>query len=152
MSLDSACSMCLCPVSFHLCPKCGFKKTIDCPCFIFTDGKLDVFQHNKLLTSITVWTTFGELAILYNCTRTASVRGKRFHIHTVKTKTTAEFNFSWCTFTFYASGWSHSSECLNMTEQSVSLSVMAVDGHTDCCREWICDLVADMIKCHITKV
>ncbi|KAG7214465.1 hypothetical protein INR49_026896 [Caranx melampygus] len=38
------------------------------------DGKLDVFQHNKLLTSITVWTTFGELAILYNCTRTASVR------------------------------------------------------------------------------
>uniref|UniRef100_UPI0037E986F3 cGMP-dependent protein kinase 2 isoform X1 n=1 Tax=Semicossyphus pulcher TaxID=241346 RepID=UPI0037E986F3 len=42
--------------------------------FILADGKLDVFQHNKLLTSITVWTTFGELAILYNCTRTASVR------------------------------------------------------------------------------
>ncbi|XP_065818610.1 cGMP-dependent protein kinase 2 [Labrus bergylta] len=42
--------------------------------FVLADGKLDVFQHNKLLTSITVWTTFGELAILYNCTRTASVR------------------------------------------------------------------------------
>ncbi|XP_070820382.1 cGMP-dependent protein kinase 2 [Chaetodon trifascialis] len=42
--------------------------------FVLGDGKLDVFQHNKLLTSITVWTTFGELAILYNCTRTASVR------------------------------------------------------------------------------
>ncbi|XP_068166148.1 cGMP-dependent protein kinase 2 [Antennarius striatus] len=42
--------------------------------FVLADGKLDVFQHNKLLTSLTVWTTFGELAILYNCTRTASVR------------------------------------------------------------------------------
>ncbi|XP_071371340.1 cGMP-dependent protein kinase 2 isoform X2 [Centroberyx affinis] len=42
--------------------------------FVLADGKLDVFQHNKLLTSIAVWTTFGELAILYNCTRTASVR------------------------------------------------------------------------------
>ncbi|MEQ2234183.1 cGMP-dependent protein kinase 2, partial [Ilyodon furcidens] len=42
--------------------------------FFFPDGKLEVFQQNKLLTSITVWTAFGELAILYNCTRTASVR------------------------------------------------------------------------------
>uniref|UniRef100_A0A669BYC0 cGMP-dependent protein kinase n=1 Tax=Oreochromis niloticus TaxID=8128 RepID=A0A669BYC0_ORENI len=42
--------------------------------FVLADGKLDVFQHNKLITSITVWTAFGELAILYNCTRTASVR------------------------------------------------------------------------------
>uniref|UniRef100_A0A7N6FDF8 cGMP-dependent protein kinase n=1 Tax=Anabas testudineus TaxID=64144 RepID=A0A7N6FDF8_ANATE len=42
--------------------------------FVLADGKLEVFQHSKLLTSITVWTTFGELAILYNCTRTASVR------------------------------------------------------------------------------
>lgn len=45
---------------------------------LFPDGKLDVFQHNKLLTSISVWTTFGELAILYNCTRTASVKGSCF--------------------------------------------------------------------------
>ncbi|XP_008295500.1 cGMP-dependent protein kinase 2 isoform X3 [Stegastes partitus] len=42
--------------------------------FVLADGKLDVFQHSKHLASITVWTTFGELAILYNCTRTASVR------------------------------------------------------------------------------
>lgn len=54
---------------------CVGLKPIDRPCFVFADGKLDVFQHNKLLTSIAVWTTFGELAILYNCTRTASVRG-----------------------------------------------------------------------------
>lgn len=46
--------------------------------FSLTDGKLDVYQHNKLLTSIAVWTTFGELAILYNCTRTASVKGEVF--------------------------------------------------------------------------
>lgn len=44
--------------------------------FMLTDGNLDVYQSNKLLTSITVWTTFGELAILYNCTRTASVKGE----------------------------------------------------------------------------
>ncbi|XP_061586654.1 cGMP-dependent protein kinase 2 isoform X2 [Cololabis saira] len=42
--------------------------------FVLADGRLEVFQHNKLLTTISVWTTFGELAILYNCTRTASVR------------------------------------------------------------------------------
>ncbi|XP_062307329.1 cGMP-dependent protein kinase 2 [Osmerus eperlanus] len=42
--------------------------------FVLADGKLDVFQHSKLLSSVALWTTFGELAILYNCTRTASVR------------------------------------------------------------------------------
>ncbi|KAJ8380483.1 hypothetical protein SKAU_G00012610 [Synaphobranchus kaupii] len=42
--------------------------------FVLADGQLDVFQQSKLLTTIAVWTAFGELAILYNCTRTASVR------------------------------------------------------------------------------
>ncbi|XP_069093541.1 cGMP-dependent protein kinase 2 [Pleurodeles waltl] len=42
--------------------------------FVLAEGKLEVFQQNKLLTSIPEWTTFGELAILYNCTRTASVK------------------------------------------------------------------------------
>ncbi|XP_030638804.1 cGMP-dependent protein kinase 2 isoform X2 [Chanos chanos] len=42
--------------------------------YVLAEGKLDVFQNNKLLTSIEVWTTFGELAVLYNCTRTASVK------------------------------------------------------------------------------
>ncbi|KAB0343400.1 hypothetical protein FD755_022842 [Muntiacus reevesi] len=37
-------------------------------------GRLEVFQGEKLLSSIPMWTTFGELAILYNCTRTASVK------------------------------------------------------------------------------
>ncbi|MBN3292837.1 KGP2 kinase, partial [Polypterus senegalus] len=42
--------------------------------FVLAEGNLDVYQHNKLITSITVWTAFGELAVLYNCKRTASVR------------------------------------------------------------------------------
>ncbi|KAG9480562.1 hypothetical protein GDO78_012177 [Eleutherodactylus coqui] len=42
--------------------------------FVLAEGKTEVFQQNKLLASIPVWTTFGELAILYNCTRTASVK------------------------------------------------------------------------------
>uniref|UniRef100_A0AAY4DZD7 cGMP-dependent protein kinase n=1 Tax=Denticeps clupeoides TaxID=299321 RepID=A0AAY4DZD7_9TELE len=41
--------------------------------FVLADGKLDVYQQSQFLTSMDVWTTFGELAILYNCTRTASV-------------------------------------------------------------------------------
>ncbi|CAH6882835.1 Prkg2 [Phodopus roborovskii] len=38
------------------------------------DSRLEVFQGEKLLSPIPMWTTFGELAILYNCTRTASVK------------------------------------------------------------------------------
>ncbi|XP_010167669.1 cGMP-dependent protein kinase 2 isoform X1 [Antrostomus carolinensis] len=42
--------------------------------FVLKEGSLEVFQQNKLLSSIPAWTAFGELAILYNCTRTASVK------------------------------------------------------------------------------
>uniref|UniRef100_UPI00398EB7E7 cGMP-dependent protein kinase 2 n=1 Tax=Pristiophorus japonicus TaxID=55135 RepID=UPI00398EB7E7 len=42
--------------------------------FVLAEGKLEVFQNSKILTSISIWTAFGELAILYNCTRTASVK------------------------------------------------------------------------------
>ncbi|NWS41980.1 KGP2 kinase, partial [Probosciger aterrimus] len=42
--------------------------------FVLKEGSLEVFQQDKLLSSIPVWTAFGELAILYNCTRTASVK------------------------------------------------------------------------------
>ncbi|XP_077378759.1 cGMP-dependent protein kinase 2 isoform X2 [Festucalex cinctus] len=42
--------------------------------FILADGKLDVFQQDTLVSSMAAWTAFGELAILYNCLRTASVR------------------------------------------------------------------------------
>ncbi|KAG8134328.1 hypothetical protein E2320_007451 [Naja naja] len=43
--------------------------------FVLAEGRLEVYQHNKFLSSIPVWTAFGELAVLYNCTRTASVKG-----------------------------------------------------------------------------
>ncbi|XP_048391936.1 cGMP-dependent protein kinase 2 isoform X2 [Stegostoma tigrinum] len=42
--------------------------------YVLAEGKLEVVQNNKILTSISIWTAFGELAILYNCTRTASVK------------------------------------------------------------------------------
>ncbi|NXJ99384.1 KGP2 kinase, partial [Corythaixoides concolor] len=42
--------------------------------FVLKEGSLEVFHQNKLLSSIPMWTAFGELAILYNCTRTASVK------------------------------------------------------------------------------
>uniref|UniRef100_A0A4W3HHJ6 cGMP-dependent protein kinase n=1 Tax=Callorhinchus milii TaxID=7868 RepID=A0A4W3HHJ6_CALMI len=42
--------------------------------FVLAEGKLEVYQNSKFLTTISIWTTFGELAILYNCTRTASVK------------------------------------------------------------------------------
>lgn len=42
--------------------------------FVLAEGRVEVSQGEKLLPSIPLWTTFGELAILYNCTRTASVK------------------------------------------------------------------------------
>lgn len=82
------------------------KETIDRPCLIFTDGRLEVFQHNKLLTSISVWTTFGELAILYNCTRTASVRGKGFYVSMLK----SESLIDWFFFVFWTEATSMHTE------------------------------------------
>ncbi|NXS39471.1 KGP2 kinase, partial [Balaeniceps rex] len=46
--------------------------------FVLKEGSLEVFQQNRLLSSIPVWTAFGELAILYNCTRTASFWAPQF--------------------------------------------------------------------------
>lgn len=53
----------------------GFWLFLFCFAFYLIEGRLEVFQGEKLLSSIPMWTTFGELAILYNCTRTASVKG-----------------------------------------------------------------------------
>lgn len=44
-------------------------------CFI-TDGQLEVLKGGKFIGTIGPGRAFGELAILYNCTRTASVKGK----------------------------------------------------------------------------
>jgi cGMP-dependent protein kinase len=43
--------------------------------FFFTDGELEVLKETNVLGKMAAGRAFGELAILYNCTRTASVRG-----------------------------------------------------------------------------
>lgn len=40
------------------------------------DGILEVYKDNALLGRMEVGRAFGELALLYNCKRTASVRGE----------------------------------------------------------------------------
>ncbi|XP_077585619.1 cGMP-dependent protein kinase 2 isoform X3 [Stigmatopora nigra] len=44
--------------------------------YILTDGLLEVIQNGKLLSEMHPGTAFGELAILYNCKRTATVKAK----------------------------------------------------------------------------
>ena len=42
----------------------------------YLDGKLEVTKDGAVLGEMAGGTAFGELAILYNCKRTASVRGE----------------------------------------------------------------------------
>ncbi|XP_033998061.1 cGMP-dependent protein kinase 2 [Trematomus bernacchii] len=42
--------------------------------YVLADGLLEVFQNGKLLGEMRPGTAFGELAILYNCKRTATVK------------------------------------------------------------------------------
>lgn len=42
----------------------------------FSEGKVEVTKGNSKLCTMGPEKVFGELAILYNCTRTASVKGK----------------------------------------------------------------------------
>ncbi|CAH8660017.1 unnamed protein product [Heterobilharzia americana] len=65
---------------------CMYKKQIPQGCFIIregepgdalyvvSDGVLEVYKDNALLGRMEVGRAFGELALLYNCKRTASVR------------------------------------------------------------------------------
>ena len=41
-----------------------------------TEGYVQVTKEGHYLREMSAGTVFGELAILYNCTRTASVKGK----------------------------------------------------------------------------
>lgn len=43
----------------------------------FAEGMVEVTKQGKKLCTIGPGKVFGELAILYNCTRTASVTGKQ---------------------------------------------------------------------------
>ena len=42
---------------------------------IFTEGKIEVSKEGRYLCTLGPGKVFGELAILYNCTRTATVTG-----------------------------------------------------------------------------
>lgn len=42
--------------------------------YVSADGELEVLKNNKVLGKMNAGKAFGELAILYNCTRTASVK------------------------------------------------------------------------------
>src|SRR5207248_1798035 len=43
--------------------------------YVMEEGKVDVSKGGKFLSSMGPGKVFGELAILYNCTRTATVKG-----------------------------------------------------------------------------
>jgi cGMP-dependent protein kinase len=43
--------------------------------YIKTEGTVEVSKNSKVLCNIGSGRVFGELAILYNCTRTASIKG-----------------------------------------------------------------------------
>lgn len=49
---------------------------------VFAEGMVEVTKEGKKLCTIGPGKVFGELAILYNCTRTASVTGKQKKTHT----------------------------------------------------------------------
>ena len=51
-------------------------------CYIISEGKVEVTKDNAKLCTMGPATVFGELAILYNCTRTASVKGKIYILKT----------------------------------------------------------------------
>jgi cGMP-dependent protein kinase 1 len=42
---------------------------------IFSEGRVEVSRENKYLSTMTSGKVFGELAILYNCKRTATIKG-----------------------------------------------------------------------------
>ena len=44
--------------------------------FVSAEGDFEVIQDDKILGHMGPGKAFGELAILYNCTRTASIRGE----------------------------------------------------------------------------
>lgn len=44
--------------------------------FVSAEGEFDIIVNNKVLGVLPAGKAFGELAILYNCRRTASIRGE----------------------------------------------------------------------------
>jgi cGMP-dependent protein kinase len=44
--------------------------------YVSAEGEFEVIKEGKVLGKMGPGKAFGELAILYNCTRTASIRGE----------------------------------------------------------------------------
>lgn len=44
--------------------------------YVSAEGEFEVIKEDKVLGRMGAGKAFGELAILYNCTRTASIRGR----------------------------------------------------------------------------
>lgn len=44
--------------------------------FVSAEGEFEIIVNDKVLGTLPAGKAFGELAILYNCRRTASIRGK----------------------------------------------------------------------------
>ena len=49
--------------------------------YVSAEGDYEVIKDGKVLGQLGIGKAFGELAILYNCRRTASIRGNVFLIH-----------------------------------------------------------------------
>jgi len=50
-------------------------------CIVFSEGRVEVSRENKYLSTMTSGKVFGELAILYNCKRTATIKGMVYLFH-----------------------------------------------------------------------
>lgn len=48
--------------------------------FVSAAGEFEIIVNGKVLGTLPVGKAFGELAILYNCLRTASIKGLKFRI------------------------------------------------------------------------
>jgi hypothetical protein len=46
--------------------------------FVSAEGEFEIIVNNKVLGTLPAGKAFGELAILYNCRRTASIKGNKW--------------------------------------------------------------------------
>ena len=46
--------------------------------YVMEEGKVEVSREGKFLSVMSAGKLFGELAILYNCQRTATIKGKKW--------------------------------------------------------------------------
>ena len=53
----------------------AFKSLISSTFFLFSEGKVEVSREGNFLSVLPPGKVFGELAILYNCKRTATIKG-----------------------------------------------------------------------------